>query len=80
MLIGALILIIFRIMAHRSEYRWGAKQFLASLEVGESAKDDGRFSWRGLQQVACRLMNEYGCRFIFRTYPKRGYREVVRTA
>jgi len=64
----------------RSKYRWGAKQFLANLEVGESVKDDGRFSWRGLQQMANRLMNEYDCRFIFRTYRKLGYREVVRTA
>lgn len=64
----------------RNPYKWGAKEYLASMEVGETRRDDGRFDWRGLQSVASHMYWEYWCKYRFRSYPKKGYREVTRLA
>lgn len=72
---------IFRkLMKQRQAYRWGAKQYLSSMEVGETRRDDGRFNWRGLQYIASRIQKDYGCKYVFRTKQKAGYRQVTRIA
>ena len=71
-------MIFCKLMKQRQAYRWGAKQYLSSMEVGETRRDDGAYHWRGLQYVAVMLRKEYGVRYIFRSYPKKGYREVTR--
>lgn len=44
----------------RQPYKWGAKCFLANMEVGETHKDAGQYNWRGLQVEASRLKYVYG--------------------
>lgn len=51
----------------RKAYKWGAKQYLASMEVGEKRRDDGSFSWRGMQAVACALAAEFNSKWQFTT-------------
>ena len=51
----------------REAYKWGAKQYLASMIIGETRKDDGTYSWRGMQQIACRLSDEFGSKWKFET-------------
>ena len=65
-------------MGYRNKYRWGAKAFLANMEIGETREDDGAFCWRTLQVIACRMREDYGCHFRFRT--KWGIRKVTRLA
>lgn len=67
-------------MTSRKPYHWGAKKLLAGMEVGQTIRDDGTLSWRNLQSVACKLSRDYGCRFVFRTNIKEGYRELTRIA
>lgn len=56
-------------MKARREYRWGAKQFLANMEIGEKVQYDGAFRWRSLQRIASALLLEYGSRWRFETKP-----------
>lgn len=63
---------------YKSRYKWGAKAFLANMEVGEEREDDGTYDWRGLQVAACRMKQDYGCLYRFRT--KWGIRKVIRLA
>ena len=49
----------------REPYKWGAKAYLASMEVGEERIDDGTFNWRYLACTACSLTRVYGSRFSF---------------
>ena len=65
-------------MNQRQPYRWGAKEYLSSMEVGETRHDDGQFSWRGLQCVASVMQKDYGCKFVFRTKYRKGVRTVKR--
>lgn len=51
----------------RKEYRWGAKQFLANMEIGERMQYDGEFPWRNLQRIACTLGAEYDSKWRFET-------------
>lgn len=53
----------------RQPYRWGAKRYLAEMEIGEQRADDGRFVWKNVQATASRLANDYGSRFKFTTTP-----------
>lgn len=62
---------------YRSQYRWGAKAFLVSMEKGETRYDDGSFRWRSLQGIANRVGKEFGCKWVFRT--RQGERFVTRT-
>ena len=62
----------------RKPYKWGAKAYLASMEVGETRTDDGRYNWRGLQFIAAQMQRDYGSKFVFRTKQKAGYRQVTR--
>lgn len=51
----------------RQPYTWGIKMHLASMEVGETLKDNGLFNWRGMQVTASRLKSEYGGEWKFIT-------------
>lgn len=58
----------------RQQYKWGAKQFLATMEVGERLKiDTERFSYRGMQTQANALKKEYDSRWSFETTPTGRY-------
>lgn len=61
----AYIMTIFNMS--RQKYRWGAKQFLANMEIGERVQYDGEFPWRSLQRIACALLIEYNSRWRFET-------------
>ena len=64
----------------RQPYKWGCKEYLADMEVGETRIDKGEFNWVGLRTVACWLHREFGSRYEFRTKQKEGYRQVTRIA
>lgn len=54
----------------RQPYKWGAKRFLASMEVGEKREiDTDKFHFRGMQAVASRLKKEYDCGWSFEATP-----------
>lgn len=45
----------------RQAYKWGAKCYLANMEIGETLHvDEAMFNWRGMQSIACRLKQEFG--------------------
>lgn len=60
-------------MRVRQIYKWGAKHYLASMEVGELLKEDGTYSWAGLRQTASRLKAEFGSEWKFFTTPEGRY-------
>lgn len=60
-------------MKQRQKYRWGAKQFLANMEIGQQVQDDGTYHWRGMQRIACTMGQEFGCRWKFQTTPTGRY-------
>ena len=58
----------------RQQYKWGAKTFLASMEVGERLKIDTElFNYRGMQTQANALKKEYDSRWSFETTPTGRY-------
>lgn len=58
----------------RQPYKWGAKQFLATMEVGERREIDTKlFNYRGMQAQANRLKQEYDSRWSFETTPTGRY-------
>lgn len=54
----------------------GGKHYLAQMEVGQTVVYDGPHLWRSLQAVACRMREDYGTEFQFRT--KKGVRAITR--
>lgn len=64
----------------RQPYKWGCKEYLADMEVGETRVDKGEFNWAGLRTVACRLHREFGSKYEFRTKQNGAYRQVTRIA
>ena len=65
---------------HRRPYKWGAKEYLSSMDVGETRILDERFTGNGLRCAASRMKELYGCVFVFRTKQKLGLRQVTRIA
>lgn len=64
----------------RAEYVWGAKQYLASYEKGETREYDEwrmKFPWRSLAAIASRMGKIYGMIFKFKTH-KDGTRTITR--
>ena len=57
----------------RAPYKWGSKEYLASLEVGEIRKIDRKFDKRNLATIACYMKREFGCQFSFRTLNGENY-------
>ena len=58
----------------RQQYKWGAKAFLASMEVGEKREIDTElFNYRGMQTQANALKKEYDSRWSFETTPTGRY-------
>lgn len=49
----------------RRPYKWGAKAFLSSFEVGESREYHEKFEWRNLISIASRMKREFGCQYLF---------------
>lgn len=66
----------------RRPYKWGSKDFLTNIKVGEQIvfDDDARLSYRGLQQVAAQLRRTCGCQFQFRTHKVTKQRRIRRIA
>ena len=61
----------------RRPYKWGAKAFLASFEVGEHRIVGDEFRWRSLTALSSRMRIEYGCQFCFSTTG--GTKLIIRT-
>lgn len=56
----------------------GGKHFLSMIEVGQTIVYDGPYRWRSLAAVACRMADDFGAIFQFRTYYRKGYRTITR--
>ena len=56
----------------------GGKHFLSTIEVGQTIVYDGPYKWRSLAAVACRMTEDFGATFQFRTYYRKGYRTITR--
>lgn len=56
----------------------GGKHFLSTIEVGQTIVYDGPYRWRSLASVACRMAEDFGAVFQFRTYYRKGYRTITR--
>ena len=54
----------------------GGKHFLSQIEVGQTVIYDGPHLWRSLQSVACKMRDDYGSVFRFRT--RKGVRRITR--
>ena len=65
-------------MANRTPQRRGVKEFLVSMEIGETRRDDGSLNWASVRRIACMLKRDYGCDFVFRAKQKLKYRQVTR--
>jgi hypothetical protein len=61
----------------RSPYKWGAKAYLASFEIGEHRIFNDEFRWRSLMSIASKLRREYGCLFCFSA--AQGTKVIIRT-
>lgn len=57
----------------RRPYRWGAKEYLAGFNVGETKIYQDQFRWRSLQEIASRLKMGFGSIFRFDTIEKVKY-------
>jgi hypothetical protein len=64
----------------RAKYKWGAKEFLSSIKVGEAIEYNGDFSWRSLSSTACRLRRDYGCLFRLTTIKETNKKVIMRLA
>ena len=60
----------------RQPYKWGAKDYLSSFEVGETRIYDEIFPWRNLSSIACKMRRDFGCRYSLYTY--NGQRMITR--
>lgn len=64
----------------RAKYKRGAKEYLSSINVGEVIEWDGRFPWRSLSCIACKLRKDYGCVFRFTTIEETNKKVIMRLA
>lgn len=60
----------------RSKYKWGAKHYLSSFEIGETREHTDEFRWDTLRCMASKFKAEYNCRFTF--YTSQGKRFIKR--
>lgn len=62
--------------------RWtrieGAKHFLSTIEVGQTIVYDGPYLWRSLQTIACKMKDDFGVEYRFRTKFTKGLRTITR--
>lgn len=49
----------------KKPYKWGAKAFLSSFEVGECREYHEDFEWKSLISIASRMKKDFGCIFFF---------------
>ena len=54
----------------------GGKHYLSQIEAGQTVVYDGPYKYRSLQAVACRMREDYGSVYRFRT--KKGVRTITR--
>lgn len=64
----------------RAKYKWGAKEYLSSMNVGDIIEWDGRFPWRSLSFTASRLRKDYGCVFRLTTIKETNKKVIMRLA
>ena len=60
----------------RQPYKWGAKNYLSSFEVGETRVYEEICSWRNLSSIACKMRRDFGCRYSL--YTDNGQRMITR--
>lgn len=65
-------------MANRTPQKRGVKEYLVSMEVGETRRDDGSLNWASVRRIAHMLKDDYGCEYVFRTSHRFNYRQVTR--
>lgn len=64
----------------RRPYKWGAKQMLMSMAVGErKVVTDEQVNWRSIHSIGCNLGRECGCKFRFH-HNRKGQKEIIRLA
>lgn len=64
----------------RRPYKWGAKQMLMSMAVGErKVVTDEQVNWRSIHSIGCNLARECGCEFRFH-HNRKGQKEIIRLA
>lgn len=59
----------------RRPYKWGAKAYLSSFDVGETRTFNNEFRWDSLRPIASKMKSMYGCEFSFCT-PKREIKRI----
>lgn len=57
----------------RKPYQWGAQQYLANFNRGETREYDEKFPWRSLISIASKLKRTYGVVFSFDTIDSKRY-------
>lgn len=69
-----------KVSEERSRYKWGAKEYLSSFNVGEMREWDGVFPWRSLSCIASKLKKQYGCVFRLATIEATKTKVIMRIA
>lgn len=64
-------------MNKRNPYKWGVKDFLASIEKEQEVEVPDSLCYESVKSVACHLNAEYGCKFLFRTEKGKHYAKRV---
>lgn len=59
--------------SQRNAYRWGAKDYLSSFQVGEAKQYNGDYSWESLKSIASNLKKLYGVQYVFNTVGLKRY-------
>ena len=57
----------------RRPYQWGAKDFLADFDVGESKQYQDRFPWDSLKSIAAKMKSQFGVQFTFSSINRKKY-------
>lgn len=60
----------------RREYKWGAKAYLSSFEIGEVRRYRFEYRWDSLKSLASKMKALYGCQYSFSSTA--GHRIIVR--
>lgn len=71
---------LYKKTTRRAEYKWGAKEYLSSMSIGDIVEWDGTYPWRSLSATACRLKKDYGCAFRLTTIEETKKKVIIRLA
>ena len=47
----------------RQPYKWGAKAYLSSFDVGETRSYKEDYYWRNLSSIASAMSRQFGCKY-----------------